>query len=94
MQAIACCSHKFFGVNILPASPGNLSQLLNSLAGHTVTTMHNSQDPGTLPISIFGDSGASEFSYHDNLGVAASLRATETDAFLDKGYVVRIGSNE
>eukprot|EP00903_Cladosiphon_okamuranus_P006338 g6208.t2 len=43
------------------------------------------EDPGTLPISIFGDSGSSEFSYHDNLAEASAQRATETDSFFDKG---------
>lgn len=46
---------------------------------------HGTQDPGTLPISIFGDSGASEFSYHDNLAVPVARGTTETDAFFDKG---------
>ncbi|CAM9472724.1 unnamed protein product [Ectocarpus fasciculatus] len=43
------------------------------------------EDPGTLPISIFGDSGASEFSYHDNLAVSAASGPTETDTFFDTG---------
>ncbi|CAN0403321.1 unnamed protein product [Pylaiella littoralis] len=43
------------------------------------------EDPGTLPISIFGDSGASEYSYHDNLVVPAASGITETDAFFDRG---------
>ncbi|CAM9689480.1 unnamed protein product, partial [Scytosiphon promiscuus] len=43
------------------------------------------EDPGTLPTSIFGDSGASEYSYHDHLAASATSATTETDAYFDKG---------
>eukprot|EP00752_Nemacystus_decipiens_P014257 g12678.t1 len=51
----------------------------------TRTIDDGSMDPGILPISVFGDSGASEFSYHDNLAAATASTASETDAFFDKG---------
>lgn len=44
------------------------------------------QDPGTLPTTIFSDSGGeSEFSYHDQLATSPGATATEGDAFFDKG---------
>lgn len=44
------------------------------------------QDPGTLPTTIFSDiGGLSEFSYHDLLTASAGTGTTEGDATFDKG---------